>query len=723
MNRFFRMLFAALLFISAVSALGYVRHVAAAGTVTVYPFPASLASNSDFQVWVENTPSPVWTAPGAAATPKAVTSFAFTGTVTVKVQYKSNFTTAKIMPSQYGVTYTKPAANQLQFTLSDYKKSKIIIRIDDDPNKELFLFGDPPVATPPAGATIYQAGAHYPANHELTMQDNQTIFLMPGAVLHARIDTASNSNLKILGPGIVVAYDTGVNPNESPFENNMVFYKSNNVELRDFILVRSFNDNLIHQLVVRNTDNVTIDNVKVISDARCSDGLSLGGNNGVDVKNFFSVSGDNNLVIGWWGKTDNVTIDNYIAYFPEHAGIAQTSAIFAQGIEGTKPGEDTSSIGTVRIKNFYAIKQTNVLGSIWGKIQDNIDNFTIENLYTEPNSTRDNLLYFDLNVSSNKNFNLKNVFFDKNAGGYLSDKYYVRFDNVFYNGNLVANSSAANVTGAGKVQVLNGTSWKHYEFENGQLNGPIAVNKNYASFGKAVAVMNSIGSSAEVTVDVPVTGDYTLDIAYANGSGTDAAQSVYVNGTYKFQVAFPKTNAGWDQSSTSWKKVSGIGTVSLQAGTNKIKIQKDTNDYAADLDYLEVTFKPIHVEMETGTVGGGAQIASKNYASGQKAVAVMDAVGSYINLTVTVPTAGNYQMDLRYANGTATNATRNVYANGVFQFSANLPTTGSWDTATSWVNLTNAGTVNLQAGTNNIRIQTDANNVSTSDFDYLELHL
>jgi hypothetical protein len=715
-----------MLFLSFLLALtvGYVQHAEAAGTSTVYPFPASLASNSDFQVWVENTSSPVWTAPGMAATPKAVTSFAFTGTVTVKVQYKSNFTSANIMPSQYGITYTKPAANQLQFTLNDYKKSKIIIRIDNDPNKELFLFGDPPVATPPAGATVYQAGAHYPANHELTMQDNQTIFLMPGAVLHARIDTANNSNLKILGPGIVVAYDTGVNPNESEFENNMVFYKSNNVELRDFILVRNFNDNLIHQLVVRNTDNVSIDNVKVISDARCSDGLSLGGNNGVDVKNFFSVSGDNNLVIGWWGKTDNVTIDNYIAYFPEHAGIAQTSAIFAQGIEGTKPGEDTSSIGTVRITNFYAIKQTNVLGSIWGKIQDNIDNFTIENLYTEPGSTRDNLLYFDLNVSSNKNFNLKNVYFDKTTGGYLSDKYYVRFDNVYYKGNLVANTSTANVTGSGKVQVLNGTSGKHYEFENGQLNGPIAANKNYASFGKAVAVMNSVGSFAEVTIDVPVAGDYILDIAYANGSGADAAQSVYVNGIYKFQASFPKTNAGWDQSASSWKKLSGVGTVNLQAGTNKIKIQKDSNDiYTADLDFLEVNFKPIHVEMETGTVGGGALIVNKNYASGLKAVGVMDAVGSYVNLTVNVPSTGNYKVDFRYANGTATDATKNVYANGVFQFSANLPTTGSWDTATSWVNLTHAGTLALQAGTNTIRIQTDASNVSTSDFDYLELHL
>ncbi|WMT41791.1 CBM35 domain-containing protein [Paenibacillus sp. D2_2] len=312
------------------------------------------------------------------------------------------------------------------------------------------------------------------------------------------------------------------------------------------------------------------------------------GNDGVDVKNFFSVSGDNNLVIGWWGKTDHVNIDNYIAYFPEHAGIAQTSAIFAQGIEGTQPGEDTSSMGTVRIKNFYAIKQTNVLGSIWGKILDNIDNFTIENLYTEPGSTRDNLLYFDLNVSSNKNFNLKNIYFDKTAGGYLSDKYYVRFDNVNYNGNLVSDAAAANVMGAGKVQVLNGKSAKHYEFENGQLNGAVAADKNYASFGKAVAVMSSAGSFIEVTVDVPVAGNYTLDIAYANGSGTDGGQSVYVNGIYQFQALFPKTNAGWDQSAASWKKVN-VGTVNLKAGTNKIKLQRDSIDiYPADLDYLEV---------------------------------------------------------------------------------------------------------------------------------------
>lgn len=123
-NRFYWMFF----YLLVAFTVGYVRHAEAAGTSTVYPFPASLASNSDFQVWVENTSSPVWTAPGMAATPKAVTSFAFTGTVTVKVQYKSNFTSANIMPSQYGITYTKPAANQLQFTLNDYKKAKLLFR-------------------------------------------------------------------------------------------------------------------------------------------------------------------------------------------------------------------------------------------------------------------------------------------------------------------------------------------------------------------------------------------------------------------------------------------------------------------------------------------------------------------------------------------------------------------------------------------------------------------
>ncbi|WMT41789.1 hypothetical protein RE628_04800 [Paenibacillus sp. D2_2] len=143
----------AMLLFSVGFTTGYVRPAEAAeasGAASVYPFPESLATNSDFQVWVEGTASPVWTAPGMAAVPKAVTSFAFTGIVTVKVQYKSDFTSANILPSPYGITYTKPAANQLQFTLSDHTKSKVIIRIDDDPNKELFLFGDPPVATPPA---------------------------------------------------------------------------------------------------------------------------------------------------------------------------------------------------------------------------------------------------------------------------------------------------------------------------------------------------------------------------------------------------------------------------------------------------------------------------------------------------------------------------------------------------------------------------------------------
>lgn len=77
-----------------------------------------------------------------------------------------------------------------------------------------------------------------------------------------------------------------------------------------------------------------------------------------------------------------------------------------------------------------------------------------------------------------------------------------------------------------------------------------------------------------------------------------------------------------------------------------------------------------------------------------------NAIGSYVNWTVDVPTDGNYRITFRYANGTTTNRPTKVMVNGdhtnvIYQ---DFHGTGTW---TDWAE--NSIVVSLKAGTNTIK--------------------
>ncbi len=91
-----------------------------------------------------------------------------------------------------------------------------------------------------------------------------------------------------------------------------------------------------------------------------------------------------------------------------------------------------------------------------------------------------------------------------------------------------------------------------------------------------------------------------------------------------------------------------------------------------------------------------------------------NASGDYIEWVVEVPSAGNYELSWRYANG-QTNRPLSFSVNGsVIDSSLNFNGTGNWS---NWGFVTQ--TLALQAGTNTIRLA--ANGSSGANFDYLRV--
>ncbi len=116
------------------------------------------------------------------------------------------------------------------------------------------------------------------------------------------------------------------------------------------------------------------------------------------------------------------------------------------------------------------------------------------------------------------------------------------------------------------------------------------------------------------------------------------------------------------------------------------------------------------VEAEAGVLTG-VTIAPQTGASSGPYVTGFDADGDKVTVTVNVPAASNYKLEIRYRSSFGAKV-QDVYANNVFVANVNFPQSADF------VNL-NAGTVFLNAGNNTIAVQ---KNWGFMDVDKLSLY-
>jgi len=119
------------------------------------------------------------------------------------------------------------------------------------------------------------------------------------------------------------------------------------------------------------------------------------------------------------------------------------------------------------------------------------------------------------------------------------------------------------------------------EAESGTVGGgAIKASYSSASGGYQVGNMDNVGAYFQVIVNVPEPEVKTITLVYANGMNDTRNKTLYVNGIKIRRLAFAPTG-GW----SNYKYVNT--NVSLAAGNNTLKIQRDTEDnVATDFDYL-----------------------------------------------------------------------------------------------------------------------------------------
>jgi hypothetical protein len=280
--------------------------------------------------------------------------------------------------------------------------------------------------------------------------------------------------------------------------------------------------------------------------------------------------------------------------------------------------------------------------------------------------------------------------------------------------------SAAPWAGQGAPDCAPGTLC---EAEALALNGLSAATDHRDYTGRGFAAgFEGTGNSLTFAVTPAAAGAQQLTVRYANSVGGDGQSvartvTVTVDGVAAGTLTLPPT-ANWD----TWALASV--PVNLTAGRHEVSLVRTASDSGnVNVDSLAVlapgaaypaptppgaqpcAFGAV-CEADTGTPTGGARLADDhNGYSGDGFVAGLERTGAGVALAVTgVPAAGDYRVQVRYANGLAgsqpaQSRTMTVTANDAPPVTATLPATSGWD---YW--RTESVLVSLRAGTNTVTL-------------------
>ncbi len=386
----------------------------------------------------------------------------------------------------------------------------------------------------------------------------------------------------------------------------------------------------------------------------------------------FSLSHDENS--GKWEdirfidiRTERLHIAN-----PNNIGGQYRPAPFVIWTMNNKGG--TGPIDDILVKNCYIENCSNLWGYIQGYSQaGKVSNVTFENF------KMDGVKITEANYAEHIKHgdNISNIKYDK------------------------AGSTSTSTSGATLV----------YEAEKATVAGGAAiVNKNICSDGAMVGNIGGNGkTNGKVTfnVNAPTAGTYDLKIYYLL-NGTRRFYATVNNGE---SVAVECTGSNWNAIKDTTIQVA------LNAGANTIRLDNGAVDqWAPNLDKIELTKVQTVYEAENAKVADGAAIVNKGICSGDKMVGNIGGNGKNngkVTFDVNVAAAGTYDMTIYYL----LNGSRSFFVtvnNGNF---VEVKCTGSnWEAVkTKTIQIT------LKAGANTIRLDNGSENQWAPNLDKIEL--
>lgn len=171
-------------------------------TVITYPAPPGAVGTDDFRVQVNGQDVFVYHTPVAA-----FACFAFSGSVEVSVTANREATGVDLRPKRHGIA-ASVEDRTVRFTLT--QPCQLSVEINGDIARPLFLFANAPEVEPPDpndGSVRYFEPDKIHDVGEITLKDNQTVYIPGGAVVRGWIKGEGVKGARILGHGILDGSD------------------------------------------------------------------------------------------------------------------------------------------------------------------------------------------------------------------------------------------------------------------------------------------------------------------------------------------------------------------------------------------------------------------------------------------------------------------------------------------------------------------------------------
>ncbi len=275
-----------------------------------------------------------------------ITYFDFEGIANIVVTVPDiDLKSVKLSPVSYGIEpVIDQEAHTVAFTVTE--QDNYTLTFNASPSRALHIFTNPlETEAPKEGdeGVIYIGPGEWNID-SIMLEDNQTLYIAGGAVVHGVVQSNYASNIKVMGRGMI---------DGSTFEGwqgksalvPLKFDFCDGIELRDVIVL---NPNA-WVCSASTSKNALIDGIRIISSRPNGDGITLQSCENYMVQNCFVRSWDDSLVVkNYTGDSKNITFrDNQL-----WTDLAQSMEI---GYETNKGKKENAKLSEITFENITVL--------------------------------------------------------------------------------------------------------------------------------------------------------------------------------------------------------------------------------------------------------------------------------------------------------------------------------------------------------------------------------
>lgn len=275
-----------------------------------------------------------------------ITYFDFEGIANIVVTVPEiEIQSVKISPMSYGITPVIDAQNhRVSFTVTE--QDNYTLTFNDSPSRALHIFTNPIETDAPKEGdenVIYIGPGEWKID-SIMLEENQTLYIAGGAVVHGVVQSNYTSNIKVLGRGIIDGSTFSGWQGKSALVP-LKFDFCDGMEIRDVLLL---NPNA-WVCSASTSKNALIDGIRIISSRPNGDGITLQSCENYRVQNCFVRSWDDSLVVkNYTGDSKNITFTNNQLW----TDLAQSMEI---GYETNKGKKEDAKISDILFENITVL--------------------------------------------------------------------------------------------------------------------------------------------------------------------------------------------------------------------------------------------------------------------------------------------------------------------------------------------------------------------------------